>query len=331
MSVHTYILKREMKRMEWRQLQKEQEVIYTQIRNNERLSEQKLLIEGQIEHARQDITYNTVALNKIRLKLDKLEGFSFMNMIRTWTGQQDELRAEKIDKAAVLELKINEAKKINHDLLKDLEQVIQNLKQINLPKLQEELSQLKEKKKGYLQLHDSAKAQKLEHLVDEEILTRQLMKEINEADEAGEVALSALGQAAASLHSAGSFSTWDTFFSGGLLATHLKHDSIDKSESYLHNAQIALQRFQNELLDVQDMSTESLHVETDGFVKFADYFFDDIFSAWSVHSKISTAREQVSRVQDDVHNTLRRLHEKRNKAKKYLEKLKQEQTVLLEF
>lgn len=319
-----------MKRMEWRQLQKEQEVIHTQIRNYERLSEQRALIEGQIERAKQDITTNTMALNKIRLKLDKLEGFSFMNMIRTWTGQQDELRAEKIDKAAVLELKINEAKKINQDLRKDLEQVTQKLTQINHPQLQEELTHLKAQKKGYLQLHNPAKALELEHLVDEEILIKQLMKEIKEADEAGEVALSALGQAAASLHSAGSYSAWDTFFGGGLLATHLKHDSLNQSESYLHNAQIALQRFQNELLDVQSMSAQSLHVETDGFVKFADYFFDDIFSAWSVHAKISTAREQVSRVQDDVHNTLWRLQEKQTKAQEYLAKLKQEQIMILE-
>ena len=319
-----------MKRMEWRQLQKEQEVIYTQIRNNERLSEQKLLIEGQIEHARQDITYNTVALNKIRLKLDKLEGFSFMNMIRTWTGQLDDLRAEKIDKAAVLELKINEAKKINQDLVIDLELVTRKLAQIDSQKLQNQMSQLKAKKKGYLQLHEPAKAQRLEQLADEGVQTKQLIKEIIEAEEAGDVALLALGQAAASLHSAGSYSSWDTFFGGGLLATHLKHDSLNKSEGYLHNAQIALQRFQNELLDVQNMSTNSLHIETDGFVKFADYFFDDIFSAWSIHSKISTAREQVSRVQDDVHNTLLRLREKQNMAEEYFDELKQEQTAILQ-
>ena len=316
--------------MEWQQLQKEQEMIHTQIRNFERLSEQELLIEGQIEHVRQEIIENTASLNKIRLKLDKLEGFSFMNMIRTWTGQQDELRAEKIDKAAVLELKINEAKKIDQDLITDLEQVTKKLAQINQPQVQAALAQLKAKKKEYLQLHAPARAQKLEQLMDEEILTKQLMKEIIEAEEAGDVALSALGQAAASLHSAGSYSTWDTFFGGGLLATHLKHDALDQSESYLHNAQIALQRFQNELLDVQNMSTQSLHVETDGFVKFADYFFDDIFSAWSVHAKISTAREQVSRVQDDVHNTLLRLRDKHNKAVEYVEVLKQEQTEILQ-
>ncbi|MGE7093085.1 hypothetical protein ACQKII_16840 [Lysinibacillus sp. NPDC048646] len=317
--------------MEWQQLQKEQEMIHAQLRNASRLREQKLLIEGQIDHAQQEIYNHSTALDHIRSRLDKLEGFSFMNMLRTWTGQQEELRTEKIDKAAILELKIKEAKNIQQDLTEDLGQVHAKLTQINEHQLQEALSQLNAKKKGYLQLHAPEKAQRLEQLANEEMLTKQLMIEIKEAEEAGDVALTKLGQAAASLHSASGYSTWDTFFGGGLIATHLKHDALDKTESYLHNAQIALQRFQNELLDVQDMSNKSLHVETDGFVKFADYFFDDIFSAWSVHSKISTAREQVSRVQDDVHNTVWRLQDKHNKALEYLASLQEEKVTMLQL
>lgn len=316
--------------MEWKQLQKEQEMIHAQLRTVSRLSEQKILIEKQIEHAQQETFKHSKALNQIRLKLDKLEGFSFMNMFRTWTGQQDELRAEKIDKAAILELKINEAKKMEVDLTDDLRQINTKLTQMNEQELQEALSQLNTKKKDYLQIHKPEQAKMLEQLAHEEMLTKQLMSEIKEAEEAGEAALTKLGQAAESLHSANGYSTWDTFFGGGLMATHLKHDALDESENYLHNAQIALQRFQNELLDVQDMSTKSLAVETDGFVKFADYFFDDIFSAWSVHSKISTAREQVSRVQDDVHNTILRLQDKHNKADGYLQSLHKEKEAIFQ-
>ncbi|MEK5232403.1 hypothetical protein MHB42_11600 [Lysinibacillus sp. FSL K6-0232] len=315
--------------MEWKQLQEEQERIYTQLRTKTRLNEQSLLIDKQIEHAQEEITKYSTALQQLRTKLDKLDGFSFMNMIRTWTGQQDELRAEKIDKAAVLELKINEAKKMQADLTADQAQVTQKLAQIDEQALQQTLRHIHAKKQGYLQIHDPAQAQRLEQLAEEEMLTKQLMLEIQEAEEAGEVALTKLGQAAASLHSASGYSTWDTFFGGGLIATHLKHDALDQSESYLHNAQIALQRFHNELLDIHEMSTKSLHVETDGFVKFADYFFDDIFSAWSVHSKISTAREQVSRIQDDVHNTILRLQDKRTKAVHYLQTLQQEKEAIL--
>lgn len=315
--------------MEWQQLQTEQEKIHAQLRKASRLKEQSQLLNSQIELTQQEIDQHTAALNQIRSKLDKLDSFSFMNMIRTWTGQQDELRAEKIDKAAVLELKMNEAKKMQVDLTEDNIQVKHKLTQIDEVALQQALKQVLSKKNKYLQLHDPAQATRLEHLANEEMLTKQLITEIQEAEEAGEVALTKLGQAAASLHSASGYSTWDTFFGGGLIATHLKHDALDQSENYLHSAQIALQRFHNELLDVHEMSTKSLHVETDGFVKFADYFFDDIFSAWSVHSKISTAREQVSRVQDDVHNTIWRLRDKHNKAVSYLQTIIEEKEAIL--
>ncbi|XRD23837.1 hypothetical protein AABM34_15420 [Lysinibacillus fusiformis] len=311
--------------MEWKQLQKEQEKIHTQLRKAARLNEQGLLIDKQIEHTQQEINKHFSTLNQIRSKLHKLEGFSFMNMIRTWTGQQDELRAEKIDKAAVLELKIKEAKKMQTDLSKDKVQITQKLAQINTIALQDELREIHAKQKGYLQIHNPAQAERLEHLAQEKIHTKQLIAEIQEAEGAGEVALTKLGQAAASLHSVNEYSTWDTFFGGGVIATHLKHGALDQSENYIHSAQIALQRFHNELLDVHEMSTKTLQVETDGFVKFADYFFDDLFSAWSVHSKISTAREQVSRVQDDVHNTIWRLQDKHSKAANYLQTIEQEQ------
>ena len=65
-----------------------------------------------------------------------------MNMIRTWTGQQDELRAEKIDKAAVLELKLNEAKKMQNDLAEDNVQVMNQLAQIDENALQQSLQQV---------------------------------------------------------------------------------------------------------------------------------------------------------------------------------------------
>lgn len=311
--------------MEWKQLLKEQEKIHTQLRKAARLNEQGLLIDKQIEHTQQEINKHFSTLNQIRSKLHKLEGFSFMNMIRTWTGQQDELRAEKIDKAAVLELKIKEAKKMQTDLSKDKVQITQKLAQINTIALQDELREIHATQKGYLQIHNPAQAERLEHLAQEKIHTKQLIAEIQEAEGAGEVALTKLGQAAASLHSANEYSTWDTFFGGGVIATHLKHGALDQSENYIHSAQIALQRFHNELLDVHEMSTKTLQVETDGFVKFADYFFDDLFSAWSVHSKISTAREQVSRVQDDVHNTIWRLQDKHSKAANYLQTIEQEE------
>ena len=101
-----------------------------------------------------------------------------MNTIRTWAGQQDELRAEKIDEAAILELKINEAKKMELDLTDDLRHINIKLTQINEQELQETLKQLNAKKKGYLQIHEPEQAKRLEQLAHEEMLTKQLIIEI---------------------------------------------------------------------------------------------------------------------------------------------------------
>lgn len=73
------------------------------------------------------------------------------------------------------------------------------------------------KKQSYLQLHEPEYAHKLEQLANEEVMTKQLIFEITEAEEAGDIALTKLGQAAASLHSASGFSTWDTFLEVALL------------------------------------------------------------------------------------------------------------------
>ncbi|MEG0450667.1 MAG: hypothetical protein RR595_12500 [Lysinibacillus sp.] len=315
--------------MNWVDLQKEQELIQVQLRNDERLCEQQRLLKYQIAFSSDEMYTHRLSLDTLRIKLHKLDGISFMNMIRTWTGQQDVLREEEIDKAAILELKMNEAKKMVEDLSEDFKTVTRKRKVIDVPRLESALQDVKIKKKAWLQLHQPEKANRLDQLTDEIILSKQLIQEIKEAEEAGIRALTALGKTSTSLHSADGYSTWDTFFGGGLLATHLKHSALDSTESQLHSAQIALQRFRNELLDVQNISTKTLRVETDGFVKFADYFFDDIFSAWSVHSKIATAKEQVSGVQEDVHTTLRQLQDKNKQAEVHIQSLEDEKAKIL--
>ena len=61
------------------------------------------------------------------------------------------------------------------------------------------------------------------------------------------------------------------------------------------------------MLDVKEIEYRSLNVDIDGFVTFSDYFFDDIFSAWSIHSKLNKSRQQVCLAIDDVSNALTKL------------------------
>ena len=191
------------------------------------------------------------------------------------------------------------------------------------------MAKLNEKKQLWLMQHAPHLAKKMTEIAEQELLYKQLIIEINEAIEAGNDALSALTDAGYALHEAESYSTWDTFLGGGFMATALKHEKLGETNSSLHLAQIALQRFSNELLDIKDMRNEALLIDTDGFVKFADYFFDNIFTDWSIHSKISTSMNQISRVQDDVNNTIRELQQKLNFTLKKEAELLQEKEAIL--
>ena len=284
------------------------------LRALEKLKKQKELLDGQIRHAEADIGKYEQDLREARKRLNKLENFSFVNLFRTWTGRKDELLAEGYDHLAAMELRLGESQLIFKDLNDEADELATKMNAINEPDVVERIKSMENKIQLYYMANDPNMAVKLNDLVEQEFLAQQLIIEITEALQAGSEAQEKLMEAASALDTANSYSTWDTFLGGGVLVTALKHQELDKSNNYIHSAQRALQRFHNELLDVQEMRHDTLQIETDGFVKFADYFFDDIFSEWSIHSKIATSIDQIRRVLDDVANTLNALKKKMEQA-----------------
>ncbi|SOC05141.1 hypothetical protein SAMN05880501_10412 [Ureibacillus xyleni] len=309
--------------MNFELLTQKQEVIFLELKKLEKLKTKKIVLSDQIEKVEREITDNENQLKELREKLKKLDHFSFINLYRNWTGKQEELRAEKIDKAATIELRLCEAILIKKDFLKDLEAINNELSQKDEQAMLNHYEEITKKKKMWINNHQPSLAEQLSQLETKENNCKKLEKEIEEAEAAGNNAIKALYTAFESLESASTYSTWDTFLGGGMIATHLKYEKLDESESAIHRVQIELQRFKNELLDIQEMSTRHLDVNTDGFVRFADYFFDDIFSAWSVHSKISSSKEQISRVLGDVRNTMNGLAEKKKIVKQELQTVHQ--------
>lgn len=54
---------------------------------------------------------------------------------------------------------------------------------------------------------------------------------------------------------------------------------------------------------------ENLSVERDSFVTFADYIFDDIFSAWTTHSKINNSIDHINETIRGLEHTIVHLEE----------------------
>ena len=115
-------------------------------------------------------------------------------------------------------------------------------------------------------------------------------KEIREAIVSGERALASLRTAQGKLSSARNWGIFD-MLGGGLIADIIKHSKMNDASVYLEEAKRDLLVFQNELQDVQ--GTIDLKVDVDGFLTFADFFFDGIIMDYVVQSKIAEARRQI--------------------------------------
>ncbi len=136
-------------------------------------------------------------------------------------------------------------------------------------------------------------------------MSYDIVKERNEAITAGEQALMSLHCARDELNRARNWGIFDMFSRGGLLSAFVKRSRMKNAQMYMDRAKEDLQIFNRELSDVR-IHTD-LHIETDDFLSFADWFFDNIFVDWMVQDRIKTAISQVDTAIDNVNSALYQL------------------------
>ena len=129
-------------------------------------------------------------------------------------------------------------------------------------------------------------------------------KEINEALNAGQEALSCLNQARDCLNSAGNWGIVD-MLGGGMITTFIKRSKMKDADALVQQARSALKRFQRELMDVENIP--DFRIETGDFLTFADYFFDGFVADMLVQSKIGDARRQVDNAIQKVNYIMNQL------------------------
>lgn len=135
--------------------------------------------------------------------------------------------------------------------------------------------------------------------------------EIDEAECAGRRALSQMEKIEESLNSAEGWGTWD-MLGGGMLSTMIKHGHLDDAQEGIKALEGLLNRFRTELADVTIQT--DLRADVDGFLRFADWFFDGFFVDWMVLSRIqeskgslNSARRQVERVMEQLRSMRREM------------------------
>ncbi|MEM7160502.1 MAG: hypothetical protein AAF799_47130 [Myxococcota bacterium] len=148
-------------------------------------------------------------------------------------------------------------------------------------------------------------AERLEQLGKSIGTRKATLREIREANNAGDRARQHLAEIAKSLSDAKDMGTWD-MLGGGTFVTLAKHGHLDSAKAHATHAQRWLQRFSRELADVgRAMQGDAL--ELSDFATFADYFVDGILSDFFVQSKIDKSLQSVERTRQRLHTELQRL------------------------
>lgn len=152
-------------------------------------------------------------------------------------------------------------------------------------------------------------------------------REIREAVQAGNTALKQAGAVLESLDSARGWSTMD-LVGGGIWSDLAKYDHLDEAQEQVEQLQVDLRRFKTELADVE--INAEIQVTIEGFLRFADFFFDNLFTDWEVRDRIDQSIDQVRDTKRQIQRVLDKLERMEGSIKAQLEDEteKQEQIAL---
>ena len=215
---------------------------------------------------------------------------------------------------------------VKHNTVKsELDAVTQELEflvrqQIPTEELEEQLAQAIREKSDWLKENCPEQAESILQAEEQIAELKEQIKEIGEAVAAGKRAEVLAVEVKKSLDSAEGWGTWD-MLGGGMIATMAKHSHLDSAQGKINELQTCLVRFRTELADVE--LEVKMQVQVDGFLFFADYFWDGLFADWAVQSKIGKSQEQIRQVQTQIRTLLLKLQTMEEDALRQLEQKKQ--------
>ena len=249
-----------------------------------------------------------VELESIKLNeqddVNRLEGRSLAAFFYNVVGKMDEKLDQERREAYAAAVKYDAALRNLEAVEQDMARCKAELTELN--DCEARYDKLLAEKQAALKAAGGHYSDKI-HAIESRItwLERQ-MDEIDEAIAAGRRALDAAQSVMDSLRSAGNWGTWD-MLGGGLISDMAKHSHLDTAQRKVEQLQVALRRFNTELADVGSIRAD-IQVSVDGFLRFADYFFDNLFTDWAVMDRIRQSENQVVSTMRQLDSILQRLN-----------------------
>ena len=235
--------------------------------------------------------------------VDRLEGRSLASFFYNVIGKMDERLNQEREEAYAARVKYDAAARELEAIDGDIQRCESELS--GLRGCEREYEATLREKANAVKSAGGARAEEILKLEERHAYLESQKKELREAISAGNSARSTAESVLSSLDSAEGWGTWD-LLGGGLLADMAKHSHLDEAQGAIERLQSQLRRFKTELADVTIHA--DMQVNVDGFLRFADYFFDGLFADWAVMDKISQSQSQVQSTKNQIDSVLSRLN-----------------------
>lgn len=246
--------------------------------------------------------------------VDQLEGRSLAAFFYGVIGKMDEKLDKEREEAYAAGVKYDVAARELSAVEEDIKRDEAALNQLS--NCEQQYEQMLKNKLGTIKLLGTQEAAEILRVEQRISDLEGQTKEIQEALSAGRAALGTASRILSSLDSAEGWGTWD-LLGGGLLSDMAKHGHLDNAQQQVEYLQVQLRRFKTELTDVTVHA--DMQVRIDGFLSFADYFFDGLFADWAVLDKINQSQTQVQNTKSQIEQVISRLTAMLRAADKSLE------------
>lgn len=264
-------------------------------------------------------------LRKEEADVEKLEGRSLANYFFQVIGRLDDKLDQQRQEAYAAKVKLDAARRELAGVEADILSIERQLYEARVAEMRYQAGL--EEKRAVLKASGSQAGEQILHCERQLADLQSRKQEIKEAISAGRSARITAERILSKLDSADGWNTWDILGGGGIITHIAKHGHLDDAQELVSKLQSDLRRFKTELADIQITSDAQVNVE--GFLRFADYFFDGLFADWAVGSRISRSHASVTKTKSQIEQTLRELERMNTATEAGIEQLKQQLDTLI--
>ena len=222
--------------------------------------------------------------------VEVLESSSIQSFFRELMGNKEEKLEKERKEAYEAKIKLDSYKNQHTSILSDIKYYEKKL--IEIYDCDEEYHNL------YNEKVISLKDNEINKLNDKLSDSIHQIKEINEACLETKRALTICDGIVESLNKAKDAATYDMMSRSGIVWHHMKYEALDHAQENIEKLQIQLKRMKRELVDVE--INEDIKISIDSFTRGLDFWFDNIFTDYSVREKIGQSLDQAKNVQNQI-------------------------------